>query len=178
MATAQGSHRNAAGGDGASPTKVTIDQIEAPAQIAVDNKRTGGSADPTGGATTMTTTAAQSEHATTGEPISPAQRRALFAAGSNRGLDIDDLRSLTPAGSISAMTHAEASRLLDHLNAHTKYEHTHRTPRRPKGVYRIASEPPTQEDRSIASRSRLDRRRASRMAVRAPPRRRTADDID
>jgi hypothetical protein len=58
-------------------------------------------------------------------------------------MSIDDLRALTPAGSISAMTHRQASDLLNRLNARTEYEHprkTKRGPRRPKGVYRLATD--------------------------------------
>jgi hypothetical protein len=79
---------------------------------------------------------------TTG-PITPAQRRALFAIGKARDMSIDDLRDLTPAGSISALTRDEASHLLDRLNAHTDHEHPRRSPRRPrrpKGVYAFASD--------------------------------------
>jgi hypothetical protein len=78
---------------------------------------------------------------TTG-PITPAQRRALFAIGKARGLTVDDLRDLTPTGSISALTRDQASHLLDRLNAHTDHEHPRqspRRPRRPKGVYAFAS---------------------------------------
>ncbi len=77
------------------------------------------------------------------EPLSPGQRRALFAVGKRRGLSIDGLRELTPAGSISALTRAQAAGLLDRLNVGTDYEHprpAQRQPRRPRGVYAIASE--------------------------------------
>ncbi len=77
------------------------------------------------------------------EPLSAGQRRALFAVGKARGLSIDGLRELTPAGSISALTRAEAASLLDRLNAGTDYEHprqTERRPRRPKGVFAIVSD--------------------------------------
>ncbi|MFO0971863.1 MAG: hypothetical protein U1A27_00280 [Phycisphaerae bacterium] len=46
----------------------------------------------------------------------PGQRRALFAAGRAHGLDIDELRALTPAGSISALTRQQAADLLTRLN--------------------------------------------------------------
>lgn len=76
------------------------------------------------------------------EPISPGQRKALFAWAQAKGLGIDDLRALTPAGSISAMSHDQASALLQRLNAGSGYEHPRqapRGPRRPKGVYRLAT---------------------------------------
>jgi len=77
------------------------------------------------------------------EPLSPGQRRALFAVGKRRGLSIDGLRELTPAGSISALTRAQAAGLLDRLNVGTDYEHprpAQRQPRRPRGVYAIATD--------------------------------------
>lgn len=91
----------------------------------------------------MTATAEQREHATAGEPMTSAQRRALFAAGRRRGLDIDGLRLLTPHGSISALSRAEAARLLTSLNRGTAHEHPRRSPRRPRrpaGVYAFASD--------------------------------------
>ncbi len=96
-----------------------------------------------GGVTMMTTTAQQREHATAGEPMTPAQRRAWFAAGKSRGMDIDGLRSLTPRGSISALSRAEAARILTSLNRGTDHEHPRRSPRRPHrpaGVYAFASD--------------------------------------
>jgi hypothetical protein len=87
----------------------------------------------------MSTTATRAPVA---KPITADQRRALFAIGRARNLDIDDLRALTPTGSISALTSVQASRLLDGLNAGTQYAHPRssaRRPRRPKGVYAFAS---------------------------------------
>ena len=78
-----------------------------------------------------------------GQPITSAQRRALFAAGSARGLDIDGLRSLTPDGSVSRLTRAQAAAILDRLNGGGEHEHPRRSvrrPRRPKGVFAFASE--------------------------------------
>ena len=75
-----------------------------------------------------------------GLPITAEQRRAIFAAGKSRGLDIDDLRQLTPAGSISALTRLQATELLQRLNAHGEHPYPKRhsrAPRRPKGVYAI-----------------------------------------
>lgn len=80
------------------------------------------------------------------EPITAAQRRALFAAGRVRGLTIDDIRGMTPTGSISALTRGQASDLLEGLNRGTEYAHPRKRkssrgrPRRPKGVYAIATE--------------------------------------
>ncbi|MFQ5495745.1 MAG: hypothetical protein ACE5EX_10235 [Phycisphaerae bacterium] len=77
------------------------------------------------------------------EPITAPQRRALFACAKCKGLDIDDLRALTPCGSISALSRQEAAELLSRLNAGTDYDHprpARRGVRRPKGVYRFATD--------------------------------------
>ena len=78
-----------------------------------------------------------------GERITPPQRRALFAAAGDRGLSIDDIRDMTPAGSISALTRAQASDLLDRVNAGKDFDERRRKrprgPRRPKGVFAMAS---------------------------------------
>jgi len=69
------------------------------------------------------------------QPITAAQRRALFAAARDKGLSTDDLRAMTPKGSISMLTLPEAADLLGRLNKGT----THDRPappraRRPRGV--------------------------------------------
>jgi len=76
------------------------------------------------------------------EPITTPQRRALFAFAKSKGMDIDDLRALTPLGSISALRRKDAAELLSSLNAGTDYEHPRRPvrgARRPKDVYRFAT---------------------------------------
>ena len=76
------------------------------------------------------------------EPLTAGQRRALFSAARARGLNVDDLRSMTPLGSISAMTRAQAAHLLTRLNAGTDHAHPRvqeRAPRRPKGLYGLAT---------------------------------------
>lgn len=90
-------------------------------------------------------TCTKSPPAIMAEPITAAQRRALFAAARERGLTIDDLRDMTPAGSISALTRGQASDLLDGLNRGTDYAHPRKRrpssrPRRPKCVYGIATD--------------------------------------
>lgn len=88
-----------------------------------------------------------------GLPITPEQRRALFAAGKARGLDIDDLRAMTPAGSISLLTRLQASRLIDRLNAGSESSYPKRrsrAPRRPKGIHAIAT--PSQRNKIEALR--------------------------
>jgi len=77
-----------------------------------------------------------------GLPLSADQRRAIFAAGKAHGLDIDDLRAMTPAGSISLLTRLQASRLIDRLNAGSENAYPKRrsrTPRRPKGIHAFAT---------------------------------------
>jgi hypothetical protein len=79
-----------------------------------------------------------------GLPITAAQRKALFAAGRAHGLDVDGLRELTPAGSISRLTRLQANQLIDRLNAGTEHSHPKRhsrLPRRPKGIYAVRSGP-------------------------------------
>lgn len=49
------------------------------------------------------------------DPITDAQRRAIFALAAQRGLTIDDLRPLTPQRSIGRLTRAQAAHLLDYL---------------------------------------------------------------
>lgn len=76
------------------------------------------------------------------EPIRDTQRRAIFAAMRARGLTIDDVRSLCPARSISKLSRREAGAVLSRLNAATDYAHPRsapRGPRRPKGVFRMAT---------------------------------------
>jgi hypothetical protein len=48
--------------------------------------------------------------------INPAQVRAIIAAGKARGFTVEDLRGFTSQHSISKLTIAEASALLDRLN--------------------------------------------------------------
>jgi len=73
--------------------------------------------------------------------ISPAQRRAIFAAGRARGLGIEDLRALTPQHSISHLTHRQAAALLNSLNRGTPHDRQaalparRAGPRRRRGIY-------------------------------------------
>lgn len=81
------------------------------------------------------------------ESITPGQRRALFAIAQDRGWSVDELRSHTPAGSISRMTREEARAVLDRLNGGSPKGRSPdagtpdaaraspRRPRRPKGIY-------------------------------------------
>ncbi len=47
--------------------------------------------------------------------LTPKQRAAIFALGNQRGLDLDDLRSMTPQGSVSKLTMREAGEVIDRL---------------------------------------------------------------
>lgn len=46
-----------------------------------------------------------------------AQRRAIVLIGRGLGMDVDELRALTPAGSLRALSFEAAAALLDRLNA-------------------------------------------------------------
>jgi len=73
-------------------------------------------------------------------PATMAQKKAIFAAARARGLDIDDVRALTPRRSVSKLSIREAAALLDRLNAGTACERTgRRSPRRPRGVIAMPS---------------------------------------
>lgn len=83
----------------------------------------------------MTTRVAQS-------PITPAQRKALFAAARAKGLSTDDVRAMTPRGSISALSRREAFDLLNRFNAGTEYDRPapKRSPRRRRGMYAFVTD--------------------------------------
>lgn len=78
--------------------------------------------------------------------ITAKQRKALFGIMEARGLDLDDLRAMTPNNSVSKMSVVEAGRVLDRLNAGTKFQRDahdskrpNRKPRAPRGVIRLVS---------------------------------------
>lgn len=75
-------------------------------------------------------------------PLSKAQRKALFAAARGKGLSTDDLRAMTPNGSISALSRREAFDLLNRLNAGTEHDRPapSRRPRRAKGMYAFVTD--------------------------------------
>lgn len=79
-----------------------------------------------------------------GERITPGQRRKLFVLADERGMSIDDVRDMTPAGSISALSRAEAAALLDRLSGGADFQEHRRArprgPRRPKGVSAMATD--------------------------------------
>jgi hypothetical protein len=70
--------------------------------------------------------------------ITEPQRRSLFAWAKEHGASIDDLREMTPAGSISMMTCVQASALLDRLNRAGPPPKRRR--RRPKNVCAMVSD--------------------------------------
>lgn len=76
--------------------------------------------------------------------ITEGQRRAIFAAGRAKGLGIEELRAMTPAGSISALSRRQANVMLTRLNGHTAADSRRPTrprgPRRPMGVIALVSE--------------------------------------
>lgn len=76
-------------------------------------------------------------------PITDAQRRKLFALARERGLDLDDLRAMTPAGSISLLRIDQAAELIDRIegrpNPAPPPRTAHRRPRLPAGVIRLAT---------------------------------------
>ena len=55
------------------------------------------------------------EHAINGDSTA-AQHRAIVLAGQRLGMDLDEVRGLTPEGSLRALLLQEASELLDSLN--------------------------------------------------------------
>lgn len=85
----------------------------------------------------------QARRHSAGESMSPGQRRALFAAARSRGMDRDDLRAMTPCGSISLLTRDQASALLNRLNRDRAGESPRRYQRPSRlepGVYRFVTE--------------------------------------
>lgn len=75
-------------------------------------------------------------------PITPAQRKAIFAAARAKGRSVDDLRAMTPNGSISRLSRREAFDLLNRLNAGTEHDRPapRRRPRRAKGMYAFVTD--------------------------------------
>ena len=79
--------------------------------------------------------------------ITARQRRALFALGKRRGMDLDGLRTLTPQGSISALTYRQAQAISRNLAARTpelwdstqERKRTRREPT-PDGVIRLRTQ--------------------------------------
>lgn len=82
------------------------------------------------------------------QKLTDQQRRHIFAAGRERGMSTDDLRRMTPAGSISMLTRDQAASLIDALKRGKSpdYERRPRMPRgksrsrKPEGVIRMISE--------------------------------------
>ena len=69
--------------------------------------------------------------------ITALQRRQIFGLGRARGFDIDGLRELTPAGSISALTRSQAERLIAKLAGETPGRGAGR---RARGVPRVTAQ--------------------------------------
>lgn len=75
----------------------------------------------------------------TSGPSSPKIRSAIVIAGKARGMSLDDIRALTPKGSVSMLTAREAAQLLSRLNSGTAYDKPAppRQRRRPNGIVAI-----------------------------------------
>ncbi len=81
-----------------------------------------------------------------GEPIqhgtsTPAQRRAIVLAGRQRGMDLDQLRGMTPAGSLRALSFDQAAAILDRLHdGRPAPERKRRPPRRSRpGILKMVT---------------------------------------
>lgn len=87
------------------------------------------------------------------DTLTSAQRSKLFALAKEQGHTIDDLRAMTPAGSISMLTRGQAATLIDALEKGNSpnYGRTPRMPRRPAGTIRFMTD---------AQCSAIDRARA------------------
>lgn len=88
--------------------RASADVLMVPRVVGLAGEDAGdaGSADAAGGS---------HDAAGKGDGITPEQRRKLFALAKRRGLDVEDVRQMAPAGSVSQLTRVEASRLIDRL---------------------------------------------------------------
>lgn len=78
-----------------------------------DRSRCPGAEPVTAGVTASGS--AQSQRRTAAGGITAGQRRRLFALARERGLDLDQLRAATPAGSVSALSHDQAAAIIERL---------------------------------------------------------------
>lgn len=89
------------------------------------------------------------------ERITPSQNRKLFALAKEQGKSIDELRDMTPAGSISMLTKFQAANLIDALESGKSVDYSKQSrmrcgtgvspvnqkrTRRPKGVIALATD--------------------------------------
>lgn len=90
--------------------------------------------------------------------LTPAQNRHIFALKRERGLSLDDLRDMTPAGSISMLTRAQANVLIDALKTGKSPDYNKRSSfprqregqgRRPKGVASMITDAQRQKVRAL-----------------------------
>lgn len=82
-------------------------------------------------------------HSLDSEPMTDGQRRALFAAARAQGMSRDDLRDMTPTGSVKALSRAQATALLERLNGGRRDRQTRQTKRPsrlPPGVFRFVTD--------------------------------------
>ncbi len=84
----------------------------------------------------------------TTDRLTDAHRRMIFRLKTDRGLTIDDVRDMTPAGSISMLTKFQATSLIDALKTGKPVDYSkrsripaeRRSKRRPKNVFAMASD--------------------------------------
>ncbi len=78
----------------------------------------------------------------TDKSISSPQMRKLFAVARERGLTHDDLRAITPTGSVAMLTYHQAADLLTRLCGRRKRTPEQRRRRSPRtGAIRVATDP-------------------------------------
>lgn len=64
--------------------------------------------------------------------LTPAQRSKIFAVAKQRGLSIDDVRDMTPAGSVSMLTKVQAAALIDALEKGQSPDYARAATKRPR----------------------------------------------
>ena len=64
--------------------------------------------------------------------MTPAQRSKIFAVANERGLSLDDVRAMTPAGSVSALTRVHATALIDALEKGQSPDYDRAATKRPR----------------------------------------------
>ena len=65
-------------------------------------------------------------------PMSDAQRRTIFGLGRRLGMGLDELRDLTPLGSLSALDGKQAAELIDRLKTGVRPENRPAPKKRPR----------------------------------------------
>ena len=95
----------------------------------------------------------------TDDRVTKKQIAHIFAIGRERGMTTDDLREMTPAGSISMLTRVQAMHLIDALKRGKSPDYEQKTnaprkprQRRPKNVIRLV----TDDQRALIEALRID----------------------